>query len=190
MNRLNFISWLEPGVPNLVRWMGFEPTFATPVTANGLEVRPGYQRISRFITIYRELSIFVNGKSVLWIGYQGFSPNQFCFLRFYKTMNHSGFGGARTRDSHITCYYNFRYHSKMNVCSLDCVITITISFRFYLYSLYTFTYKCMIQHGVGSIYSMLSVHRFRVVFILSFPIRASICESVVLYQLSYKSIWF
>lgn len=24
--------------------MGFEPTFATPVTANGLEVRPGYQR--------------------------------------------------------------------------------------------------------------------------------------------------
>lgn len=29
---------------------------------------------------------------------------------------------------------------KMNVCSLDCVITITISFRFYLYSLYTFTY--------------------------------------------------
>ena len=69
-----------------------------------------------------------------------------------------------------------------NVCSLDCVITITLvlgSTSTVSTHLHT---KCMIQHGVGSIYSMLSVHRFRVVFISSFPMKASICESVVLYQ--------
>ena len=33
----------------LVRWAGFEPAFTAPVTANGLEVRPGYQRMHELV---------------------------------------------------------------------------------------------------------------------------------------------